>query len=89
MWPRGASLKFSITHKEWSVPQINIDTIITILSFLGGLIGIWVNLNSRLTLLEARLGFGDEKFNGIDKKFDEVMMHLRRIEDKLDNKADR
>jgi uncharacterized coiled-coil protein SlyX len=50
---------------------------------------VWVNLNSRLTLLEARLGFGDEKFNGIDKKFDEVMMHLRRIEDKLDNKADR
>jgi multidrug efflux pump subunit AcrB len=24
-----------------------------------------------------------------DKKFDEVMTHLRRIEDKLDNKADR
>ena len=58
-------------------------------SFIGGLIGVWVNLNNRLTLLEARLGFGDEKFTGIDKKFDEVMTHLRRIEDKLDNKADR
>jgi hypothetical protein len=48
-----------------------------------------VNLTNKMTLLEARLGFGDEKFAAIDKKFDEVMMHLRRIEDKLDNKADR
>ena len=50
---------------------------------------VWVNLNNRLTLMEARLGFGEERFNAIDKKFDEVMIHLRRIEDKLDNKADR
>jgi hypothetical protein len=63
--------------------------VITALSFIGALITVWVNLTNKLTLLEARLGFGDEKFNGIDKKFDEVMMHLRRIEDKLDNKADR
>jgi hypothetical protein len=35
------------------------------------------------------LDYGEEKFNAIDKKFDEVMMHLRRIEDKLDHKADR
>ena len=69
--------------------SIDINTIITVIGFIGGLITIWVNLNSRLTLLEARLGFGDEKFNAIDKKFDEVMMHLRRIEDKLDHKADR
>lgn len=68
---------------------INIDSIVTVLGFIGGLITVWVNLNSRLTLLEARLGFGDEKFTAIDKKFDEVMMHLRRIEDKLDGKADR
>lgn len=68
---------------------INVDTVIVVLTFIGSLIGVWVNLNSRLTLLEARLGFGDEKFSAIDKKFDEVMMHLRRIEDKLDNKADR
>ena len=59
------------------------------LAFIGGLITVWVNLNNRLTLMEARLGFGEERFNAIDKKFDEVMMHLRRIEDKLDNKADR
>lgn len=63
--------------------------VITALSFIGALITVWVNLTNKLTLLEARLGFGDEKFNAIDKKFDEVMMHLRRIEDKLDNKADR
>ena len=69
--------------------DIDINTIITVIGFIGGLITVWVNLNSRLTLLEARLGFGDEKFNGIDEKFKEVMMHLRRIEDKLDNKADR
>ena len=69
--------------------SIDINTIITVLAFIGGLITVWVNLNIRLTLLEARLDFGGEKFQAIDKKFDEVMTHLRRIEDKLDNKADR
>jgi hypothetical protein len=69
--------------------DIDPNTIITVLGFIGGLITVWVNLNNRLTLMEARLGFGEERFNVIDKKFDEVMMHLRRIEDKLDNKADR
>ena len=63
--------------------------IITALSFIGALITVWVNLTNKLTLLEARLDFGGEKFQAIDKKFDEVMTHLRRIEDKLDNKADR
>jgi hypothetical protein len=66
--------------------DFDVNTIVTVATFVGGLITVWVNLNSRLTLLEARLGFGDEKFNAIDKKFDEVMMHL---EDKLDHKADR
>jgi hypothetical protein len=69
--------------------DIDANTVITVLGFIGGLITVWVNLNNRLTLMEARLGFGEERFNVIDKKFDEVMMHLRRIEDKLDNKADR
>lgn len=69
--------------------DFDVNTIVTVLVFLGGLITVWVNLNSRLTLLEARLDFGGEKFQAIDKKFDEVMTHLRRIEDKLDNKADR
>jgi hypothetical protein len=69
--------------------NFDINTLVTVLTFIGGLITVWVNLNNRLTLMEARLGFGEERFNAIDKKFDEVMMHLRRIEDKLDNKADR
>ena len=69
--------------------DMDVNTIITVTGFIGGLITVWVNLNSRLTLLEARLDFGGEKFNAIDKKFDEVMTHLRRIEDKLDNKVDR
>lgn len=69
--------------------DLDLVSIVTVLAFIGGLITVWVNLNSRLTLLEARLDFGGEKFNAIDKKFDEVMMHLRRIEDKLDNKVDR
>lgn len=69
--------------------QISVDTILAVLSFVGGLIGVWVNLNNKMTLLEARLGFGDSKFKNIDKKFDEVMDHLRRIEDKLDRKVDR
>jgi hypothetical protein len=69
--------------------NFDLNAILTIVGFIGALITVWVNLNNRLTLLEARLGFGDEKFNAIDKKFDEVMTHLRRIEDKLDNKADR
>lgn len=69
--------------------DFDVNTVVTVLVFLGGLITVWVNLNSRLTLLEARLDFGGEKFQAIDKKFDEVMTHLRRIEDKLDNKADR
>ena len=69
--------------------DFDINTVVTVLAFIGGLITVWVNLNNRLTLMEARLGFGEERFNVIDKKFDEVMMHLRRIEDKLDNKADR
>ena len=63
--------------------------VITALSFIGALITVWVNLTNKLTLLEARLDFGGEKFQAIDKNFDEVMTHLRRIEDKLDNKADR
>jgi len=69
--------------------DFDINTVLTVVGFIGGLITVWVNLNSRLTLMEARLGFGEERFNAIDKKFDEVMTHLRRIEDKLDNKADR
>ena len=71
------------------MPSIDVSMVVTVLAFIGGLIGIWVQLNNRIAILETKLGFGDEKFVAIDKKFDEVMIHLRRIEDKLDNKADR
>jgi hypothetical protein len=65
------------------------DTIVTLVGGIFGLIGVWTQLSNRLAILETKLEYGDEKFNAIDKKFDEVMMHLRRIEDKLDHKADR
>jgi hypothetical protein len=69
--------------------MVSLDTIITVIAFIGGMIGVWVQLNSRIAILETKLEYGDEKFQAIDKKFDEVMLHLRRIEDKLDHKADR
>ena len=65
------------------------DTLLTVIAGVFGLIGVWTQLSNRLAILETKLDYGEEKFNAIDKKFDEVMMHLRRIEDKLDNKADR
>lgn len=65
------------------------DTLLTVIAGIFGLIGVWTQLSNRLAILETKLEYGDEKFSAIDKKFDEVMMHLRRIEDKLDNKADR
>ena len=65
------------------------DTLFTLIAGVFGLVGVWTQLSNRLAILETKLDYGEEKFNAIDKKFDEVMMHLRRIEDKLDNKADR
>lgn len=69
--------------------NFGIDTFLTIVAGVFAIIGVWTKLSNRLAILETKLEFGDEKFNSIDKKFDEVMTHLRRIEDKLDNKADR
>ena len=69
--------------------SFGVDTLLTLIAGVFAIIGVWTQLSNRLAILETKLEFGDEKFNGIDKKFDEVMMHLRRIEDKLDNKADR
>ena len=68
---------------------IDLNTIVTVLSFLGGLIGVWTNLNTRLTKLESRLEYGDEKFDLIDRRFDTMMTHLLRIEDRLQQVADR
>ena len=69
--------------------SFGIDTLLTVIAGIFAIIGVWTKLSNRLAILETKLDFGDEKFNGIDEKFKEVMMHLRRIEDKLDNKADR
>lgn len=69
--------------------QVDINTIVTFLMFLGGLIGVWTTLNNRLTKLESRLQFGDERFQLIDNRFDEMIIHLRRIEDRLQQVADR
>ena len=69
--------------------SFGIDTRLTVVAGIFAIIGVWTQLSNRLAILETKLEYGDEKFSAIDKKFDEVMMHLRRIEDKLDNKADR
>jgi len=69
--------------------NFGIDTLLTVIAGVFGLVGVWTQLSSRLAILETKLDYGEEKFNAIDKKFDEVMLHLRRIEDKLDHKADR
>jgi hypothetical protein len=69
--------------------MVDINTIVTVLTFLGGLIGVWTTLSSRLTKLETRLQFGDERFQLIDRRFDEMLIHLRRIEDRLQQVADR
>jgi hypothetical protein len=69
--------------------NFGLDTLLTVIAGIFGLIGVWTQLSNRLAILETKLDYGEEKFNAIDKKFDEVMMHLRRIEDKLDHKADR
>lgn len=69
--------------------NFGIDTLLTIVAGIFAIIGVWTKLSNRLAILETKLDYGEEKFNAIDKKFDEVMMHLRRIEDKLDHKADR
>ena len=69
--------------------MIDINTIITLLTFLGSIIGVWTTLNTRLTKLEARLQFGDEKFDSIDRRFDTMLTHLLRIEDRIQQVADR
>lgn len=69
--------------------SFGLDTLLTVIAGIFGLVGVWTQLSNRLAILETKLDYGEEKFNAIDKKFDEVMLHLRRIEDKLDHKADR
>lgn len=58
------------------------QTIMQGLAFAGALIGVWVNLNSRIVKLEVEVSHSE-------KQFDQIMAHLRRIEEKLDGKQDR
>ena len=58
------------------------ETIIEALAFIGALVGVWVALNSRIVRLEVQIEHSD-------KQFDQIMSRLRRIEEKLDGKADR
>lgn len=69
--------------------SFGIDTLLTVIAGVFAIIGVWNQLSNRLAILETKLEYGDDKFKAIDKKFDEVMQHLIRIEDKLDGKADR
>ena len=69
--------------------SFGIDTLLTDIAGVIAIIGVWNQLSNRLAILETKLEYGDDKFKAIDKKFDEVMQHLIRIEDKLDGKADR
>ena len=69
--------------------SFGIDTLLTVIAGIFAISGVWTQLSNRLAILETKLEYGDDKFKAIDKKFDEVMQHLIRIEDKLDNKADR
>lgn len=66
-----------------------IDTLLTIIAGICGFATIWTQLNSRLAILETKHDFAEDRFAQIDKKFDEVVQHLIRIEKKLDHKADR
>lgn len=64
------------------VAAMPMETILQALGYLGALVGVWVALNSRIVRLEVSIEHSD-------KQFDQIMAHLRRIEDKLDGKADR
>ncbi len=52
--------------------NFGLDTFLTIVAGVFAIIGVWTQLSNRLAILETKLEFGDEKFNVIDKKFDEA-----------------
>lgn len=81
---------------------MDIATLVPLLTLAGGLIGVWVQLNGKVVRLEAEKNHlhkriddvredMDKRFedhrNASNRQFDQVMEHLRRIEDKLDNKS--
>ena len=58
------------------------QTLIGLLTIIGGLIAVWVQLNGRITRLEVEI-------EHTTRQFGQIMDHLRRIEEKLDGKQDR
>lgn len=55
---------------------------IGVIGLMGAGIGVWMRLLQRLTVVETRQKSDDDRFA-------QIMVHLQRIEDKLDKKADR
>jgi hypothetical protein len=72
---------------------MDLMSVIATVSMLGSVIAVWVQLNGRLVRLETENRHVKERIDShghhTDKQFDAIMAHLRRIEDKLDGKADR
>lgn len=53
-----------------------------VVTLLAAGVRTWVAQNERLTRVETRQ-------ESDSARFDQIMLHLQRIEDKLDNKADK
>lgn len=83
---------------------MDVSTIVSLLALAGSLIGVWVQLNGRVVRLEAEKQHLHKRIDDVredvdkrfadnqatmNRQFDQIMDHLRRIEDKLDGKADR
>lgn len=62
--------------------NLTVSDLITALVMVAGCVGVWVQLNGRIVKLEVQVQHND-------RQFDAIMSHLRRIEEKLDSKADR
>lgn len=64
-------------------------TIIALITLVGSLIGIWVNLNSRITIIEQQIKNLNEKYSDLLKMIkednQEVKQKLDSIESKLDD----
>lgn len=60
----------------------NVSAWIGVIGLFGTGLGVWIKTLQRLTVVETRQKSDDDRFSTI-------MVHLQRIEDKLDKKADR
>ena len=75
------------------LPPMDVIDVVSTAALIGSVIGVWVQLNGRLVRLETENRHVKERIDShghhTDRQFDTIMGHLRRIEDKLDGKADR